>query len=420
MDETGNPSENARKISRRRLLSAAPAVAAAIGGGFLVHELSSDTEGTAGETATVPFWGEHQAGIGTHPQAHLYLAAFDVHLTRRQDLENVLHEWSLAASKLCLGQPLSASNPAAAAPADSGEVVGLGPARLSLTFGLGRSLFVDPEGGDRFGLRNSLPAPLVDLPEFATDALEPNQCGGDLLVQACADSPQVAFHAVRNLMRIGGDIVTLRWAVTGFRDAGSAANNTPRNLLGFKDGTNSINVADAGAMNDDVWVGSEGPAWMNGGTYLVFRRIRLRLEQWDRDSLRDQEARIGRQKLTGAPLGSTHEFDDIDLDAQSGGHRIVPADAHIRVARTPEGRPIPLLRRSYSFVGGVDGSGRLNAGTAFISYQRDPRRQFIPIQERLAAHDALNHYVSHVGSAVFACPPGAHRGGWIGAHLFRA
>jgi deferrochelatase/peroxidase EfeB len=42
----------------------------------------------------------------------------------------------------------------------------------------------------------------------------------------------------------------------------------------------------------------------------------------------------------------------------------------------------------------------------------------VPIQQRLADHDALNEYIVHTGSAIFACPPGISPGGWIGESLF--
>ncbi len=53
----------------------------------------------------------------------------------------------------------------------------------------------------------------------------------------------------------------------------------------------------------------------------------------------------------------------------------------------------------------------------FICFQRDPQRQFVPIQRRLGSSDALNEYVKHVGSAVFAVPPGARSGGYVGETL---
>ena len=136
--------------------------------------------------------------------------------------------------------------------------------------------------------------------------LDPNRSDGDLCVQACADDPQVAFHAVRNLARLGRGLVEIRWLQLGFGRAASTtrAQTTPRNLLGFKDGTSNLHLDDPASLDQYVWVGDEGEQdWMRGGSYLVTRRIRMRLEGWDRDRLSDQERVIGRSKVTGAPLG---------------------------------------------------------------------------------------------------------------------
>ena len=155
-----------------------------------------------------------------------------------------------------------------------------------------------------------------------------------------------------------------------------------------------------------------------GWSYLVTRRIRMRIEQWDRDSARDQNARIGREKVSGVPFGGVHELDAIDLDAKVNGQAVVPEDAHIRLASPVTNAGARILRRSFSFTEGVDASGGLDAGLFFICYQRDPGRQFVPIQRRLADHDALNHYITHTGSAIFACPGGMAPGEWIGGKLF--
>jgi len=240
-------------------------------------------------------------------------------------------------------------------------------------------------------------------------------------VQACADDPQVAFHAIRNLARIGRGAVTMRWNQIGFgrTSSTSKAQQTPRNLFGFKDGTNNLKAEDRGDMDEHVWVGkSDEPAWMRDGTYLVTRRIRMLVEVWDRSSLRDQEQSIGRHRASGAPIGSDNEFAPVDLKAKDEtGEPLVPTHSHVRLSRENAGQRI--LRRGYSFTDGMDPeSGQLDAGLFFISFQRDPEKQFVPLQRRLAENDLLNEYIRHVGSAVFACPPGARKGGYVGETLF--
>ncbi len=414
-----------RRVSRRSFLvgAAGASVGLAVG---VAATAAADRAGplargrSTGDTGTVPFWGEHQAGIATAAQDRLHFAAFDLTATGRQDVVDLLRAWSQAASRMCAGRTAAElGDDPVPPPTDTGEALDLNAARLTITFGLGPGLF-SSRGVDRYGLASRRPPALVDLPSFPTDALEPDRSGGDLAVQACADDPQVAFHAVRNLVRIGRGVVVMRWSQLGFGRTSSTSRRqtTPRNLMGFKDGTNNIEAEDAQLMDQFVWVGDEGPSWMRGGSYLVARRIRIRIEAWDRDSLGDQEARVGRKKVTGAPLGGVHEFDTVDLDAQAGGQPVIPADAHIRLASPVTNGGARILRRGYSFTDGMDPYGELDAGLFFICYQRDPRRQFIPIQQRLAEQDALNEYLVHTGSAIFACPSGVSEGDWMARGLF--
>ena len=179
--------------------------------------------------------------------------------------------------------------------------LGLSPARLTITFGFGAGLFIK-DGQDRYGLAAKRPAALVDLPKFPGDQLVDARTGGDLSVQACADDPQVAFHAIRQLSRLAYNVAQIRWVQTGFT-ANFNAKETPRNLMGFKDGTNNPSVNDPKLMNQFIWVGDEGPDWMRGGSYMVVRRIRIALEHWDRMNLAFQEQTVGRHKYSGAPLG---------------------------------------------------------------------------------------------------------------------
>ncbi len=234
-------------------------------------------------------------------------------------------------------------------------------------------------------------------------------------MQACADDPQVAFHAVRNLARIGRGAVAMRWSQLGFgrTSSTSRAQDTPRNLMGFKDGTNNLKLEDARALDEHVWVGpGHEPAWLRGGTYLVARRIRMLIEVWDRASLDDQERTIGRHKASGAPLGARDEFDPVELAGTT-----IPADAHIRLAAPAENGGVRILRRGYSFTDGMDDRlGQLDAGLFFISYQNDPQA-FVRLQRRLGEADALNEYIVHTGSALFACPPGARPGSYVGETL---
>jgi deferrochelatase/peroxidase EfeB len=304
-----------------------------------------------------------------------------------------------------------------APPDDTGETVGLLPSSLTVTFGLGPSVFERPA----LGLAAKRPAALKPLPPLPGDELNPLESGGDLCIQACSDDPQVAFHAIRNLARIGRGTVAMRWSQLGFGRTASTtrAQDTPRNLMGFKDGTVNIKAEDTAAMDRFVWVGGEGPTWMRGGSYLVTRRIRMLLEIWDRSPLEDQEQTIGRSKYSGAPIGGDDEFEPLPLDEKRrSGLPTIPVDAHVRLASAQANDGERILRRGYSFTDGVDENlGELEAGLFFIAFQRDPEQQFVAIQRRLGSSDALNEYIKHVGSAVFAVPPGARKGGYVGEML---
>ncbi len=224
----------------------------------------------------------------------------------------------------------------------------------------------------------------------------------------------MAFHAIRNLTRLALGSATLRYLQNGFGRTASAggAAATPRNLLGFKDGTDNLVTTSARSMDTFVWAEDRDQAWIRGGSYLVARRIRIQLEAWDRSTLGDQQRTIGRVKGTGAPIGAAHERDPVDLHAlDTFGNPLVPQSAHIRVAAPSTNHGAAILRRGYSFVDGVDpASGELDAGLFFVCFQKRPADQFVPIQRRLAGQDALSAYLVHTGSGIFACPPGTSPG----------
>lgn len=420
-------------VSRRRMLAAggagvAGALAAGAAGAW-THGLLTDEAQPPDPGDAVAFLGEHQAGITTPAQDRLHFVAFDVIIDKRDELVDLLREWTRAAARMTAGHDAGPVGAVAGAPEappdDTGEALGLPPSGLTLTVGFGPTLFRDAGGRDRFGIADRKPPALADLPHFPGDALEEAICGGDLCVQACAQDPQVAVHAVRNLARIGFGAVSVRWSQLGFGRTSSTSRQqaTARNLFGFKDGTANLKAEDGAALRRHLWVQpGDGPEWMTGGSYLVTRKIRMMIETWDRTSLAEQEHIIGRAKATGAPLGGRDEFDRLDL-AETGadGEPVIPSDSHVRLAHPDTNGGAMLLRRGYNFVDGSDGLGRLGAGLFFMAYQRDPRRQFVPIQTRLARRDAMNEYLRHVGSALFACPPGVRsmNDHWGGA-LFAA
>lgn len=389
--------------------------AAAAGGAVAMTRTGDDVDPAAAEVgAAVGFHGANQAGIATPVQDRLHFAAFDVKTTDRAEFVQLLKDWTEAARRMTAGKAVGEGaygGLAEAPPDDTGEALGLKPSRLTLTIGFGPSLF------GRLGLADRRPDALIDLPTFAGDALDAARSNGDLCIQACADDPQVAVHAIRNLARIGMGKVVIRWSQLGFGKTSSTTPDaqTPRNLMGFKDGTRNIAGTETDRLEKFVWVGEkdvkENSAWMVGGSYLVARRIRMHIETWDRTSLQEQEDIFGRDKGEGAPVGKARERDEPFLKAMK-------PDAHVRLAHPDSNHGATILRRGYSFTDGTDGLGRLEAGLFFLAYQRDVREGFVRVQRNLAT-DALNEYIQHVGSAVFAVPPGVRdKDDWWGRTLF--
>lgn len=419
MDEA----EPAAGLSRRGLLGLA------IGGGvagLAVGAGAGLVGGTAIGRAAVEaeaqnvhaFFGPHQAGITTAVQDHLHFASFDMMpRTDRDDLISLLQDWSYAAARMTQGLEVSASGAVGgepqAPPDDTGEALGLPAAGLTLTFGFGPTLF-ENEDGDRYGIAARRPRGLERLPAFLGDDLDPDASHGDLCIQACADDPQVAFHAIRNLSRIAFGRARLRWSQLGFGKTSrtTTAQATPRNLFGFKDGTANILADDAAALAAHVWVGDDDePAWLAGGSYLVARKIAMLIETWDRVRLAEQDTIIGRDKGVGAPLSGGDEFTAPDF-----ADAAIDANSHVRLAHPAQNSGVRILRRGYNYVDGNNDLGRLDAGLFFLSYQRDPQ-QFIALQRRLST-DRLNEYIRHVGSGIWAVPAGARAGSYVGAGLF--
>jgi deferrochelatase/peroxidase EfeB len=297
--------------------------------------------------------GEHQPGIETPQLDHSVLAAFDI----SGDARATLAAWARTAGELMRSQPHE----------------------LTITLGLGPSAFA--QGGGR-------PAALRDVPPFPGDALEPAISGGDACILAAATTPERARTAAESV----SEGAPPRWSQAGFVDRSSGH---ARDLLGFRDGT--MNLRRGRDIGRHVWVESRDVSWMVGGTYLVVRRIRIDIGAFGELGREGQERVIGRDRESGIPLGGRRDglFDPTPVDSPH-----IPPGAHARVATSKNNAGIRLLRRSYAYR-----NTETDAGLLFMTFCRDPRRQFVPVQQNLAQNDALNAFATHVGSAVFAIPP---------------
>ncbi|MGW8484078.1 iron uptake transporter deferrochelatase/peroxidase subunit [Microbacterium sp. NPDC055903] len=411
---------SASGLSRRGLLGLALGAGAA---GLAVGGVAGVLGGRAQAEASAPveahaFFGEHQAGITTPVQEHLHFAVFDMMpRTDRGDLIELLQDWSYAASRMTQGLEVSATGAVGGDPQtppdDTGEAQGLPASSLTITFGLGPTLFENEEG-DRYGIADRRPTALERLPAFLGDDLDPDASHGDLCIQVCADDPQVTVHAIRNLSRIAFGRARLRWSQLGFGKTSRTTSDqaTPRNLFGYKDGTANILADDTAALGEHVWVAAtDEPAWLAGGSYLVARKIAMLIETWDRVRLAEQNRIIGRDKAEGAPLSGGDEFTEPDFTAAA-----IDEDSHVRLAHPDLNDGVRILRRGFNYVDGNNGLGRLDAGLFFLSYQRDPA-QFVALQRSLST-DLMNEYIRHVGTGIWAIPRGAATGSFVGAELF--
>ncbi len=362
-----------------------------------------------------PFFGSGaQSGIATPQQRHIVYMTFDLATTKRADLQRLLARWSAAIAELMAGKlaatPVEPKHWSGVA-LETPEALGLSPAALTVTVGLGAKVFTDT-----YGLAEQRPPLLRALKQLPSDNLKPASSGGDLSLQACADDVQVAFHAIHFLARIAKMIgaAEIRWMMMGFYSPTCEEGGTARNLLGFKDGTR--NLVETADFDRYVWV-KNGPAWQHYGSYQVVRKIRMYLEAWDTDQIGDVNEIFGRHKESGAPLSGHDEFDAPDFEKKnSEGEFAIPETAHIRLV-APENNGFMIRRRSYNYCSGIDRNASLDAGLLFISYQNDPAH-FETLQSKLGAYDDLNEYITHIGSAIFFVPPRPMEGAYIGKEMF--
>ncbi|MFJ4654371.1 Dyp-type peroxidase [Nocardia sp. NPDC088792] len=399
------------RIGRRRLLGGAGVLGVGATAAALTATLQPGPDAVdrqrADALASRRFIGTHQPGIADRAPAHLVFTAYDLPAdtgpATRSRLRALLRSWSTTAGTLMDGHGT-----------DDGLAAGLGPAGLVVTIGMGASAL------SKAGLDTAIPAALAPLPTFPGDALDPARSGGDLGVQVCAEDPVVAYTAAHALTTAAADAAEARprWSQRGFLRTAAASTRpdaTPRNLMGQLDGTDNPTPGDQ-YFDQAVW--ASDPAWLHNGTYLVCRRIRMLLKQWEQQPVHTRERIIGRTIDTGAPLSGGIEHTTPDFTRHdSTGHPLIPADAHIRLTHPDLNGGVRMLRRGYSYDDGYDATGDPNAGLFFQAFQADPHAAFVPLQRRLAELDALTPFIRHESSAVFAVPPGCQAGGYIGMQL---
>lgn len=409
------------ELRRRGFLRGAAVGVSAVGalaGGAAALTGSTATAATpstspSGKPASAPFHGPHQAGITQTVQPASVFLSFDVTAADRRELTELLHTLTARARFLTTG-----GTPAALgitdSPSDSGTLGPRVPADgLTVTTGVGASLF-----DDRFGLADRRPARLTTMPAFADDDLQPDWCHGDLSLQLTAPHPDTVLHALRDITRHTRGAMQVRWRMDGYTSP-PRPTGTPRNHLGFKDGTANPDITDPATAQRLLWADTTNePAWTTGGTYQVVRLIRMLVEFWDRVSITEQERMFGRARDTGAPLDGAHEFDTPHF-AQDPMGDVIPLDSHIRVAnpRTPKTDNSRILRRGYNYDRGMDTNGNLDMGLIFICYQQDLERQFATVQKRLAGEPLVDYITPFGGGYFFALPGVTDRTDWLGSTM---
>ncbi|GAA3126824.1 iron uptake transporter deferrochelatase/peroxidase subunit [Streptomyces rectiviolaceus] len=410
-------------ISRRRLLGTAGATGLALGAaGGAAGYAAAPSEASSSDRAAsltslgadeVMFHGKHQPGITTPVQSRGHLVAFDLAAgAGRKEAAALLRRWSATAERLMAGKSVAGE--------DTDVARDAGPSSLTVTFGFGHSFF------GRTGLEKQRPSALDPLPDFSSDHLDKARSDGDLWVQIGANDPLVAFHALRALQKEAGDAARVRWQMNGFNRSPGATSHpmTTRNLMGQIDGTNNPKPSEDD-FDQRIYVPATGatrdPSWMAGGSYVVVRRIRMLLDDWEKLGLGDQEAVIGRHKSDGSPLTGGTETTEPKLEkAGKDGKYVIALNAHARITRPDQNGGSAMLRRPFSYHDGFDKGGEPDAGLLFVCWQADPLRGFVPVQRKLDRGDALSEFIRHEASGLFAVPGGAAKGEYVGQRLLEA
>lgn len=419
----GQPDPDPRGVSRRGFLAGMPV---AVSGAAMALSMQADAVARAEDgrgptpqstdserlaSQTIPFDGKNQAGIAEPEQAHMNLLGLTIKPGRGlKDMTFLMRSWTADMRRLTQGKnPLGSLEPELSS----------SPANLTVTCGYGPGFF------DAIGAPEKKPSWLKPLPAYKTDKLEPQWGQTDLALQVCCDDAVTLAFAVRHLLRSSIDYVQVAWVQQGFMNADGtlAEGATPRNLFGQKDGT--VNPRSSEELSEHVWI-SEGPDWQKNGTSMIARRIFMNLDTWELLDRTSREVVIGRDLENGAPLSGGDEFTDIDPKKTDRiGLPVIDPMSHAARAKAPAGKPEQVIKRrpyQYSLPPDPQVAAAMtrpddeapiisNVGLVFICFQKDPLKQFDPIQKRLAEGDRLNQWITHIGSAVYFVPPGVSEDG---------
>jgi deferrochelatase/peroxidase EfeB len=359
----------------------------------------------AGVLPPVSFHGRYQAGILLQPRPQTAVISFNATADGRAELTDLFRAITARARFLTAGGTPAPPTGIGGPPSDSGL---LGPAvvpdGLTVTAGVGSTLF-----DDRYGLAAQRPARLIPMRAFPDDALDPAQCGGDLVLQLSAGNADTVVHALRDIARHTRGGMQALWRIDGYTSPARPSGTVPRNMLGFMDGIANPDTGNRAQRDRLVWIqaGAAGePAWTAGGSYFVVRLIRMLVEFWDRVDITEQENMIGRRRASGYPLDANSIPATPNYPADPTG-AVIPLTSHIRLAnpRTAKTADSRILRRGYTYDRGIDQVGDLDIGLIFTCFQQDLKRQFETVQTGLAG-EPLTDYISPFGGGYFLALPG--------------
>ncbi|WP_413482884.1 iron uptake transporter deferrochelatase/peroxidase subunit [Morganella psychrotolerans] len=414
--------DEAVSLSKRSTLKWLGAGSVLLSGGAFALPAMAKSDNTACDNTSrlreIPYLGKHQAGVITPEQKEAIFLSLNLTVKTRDEVDGVFKRLTACIADLTRNRKAGKTAGDRMPPAESG-ILGtyITADELTVTVSLGHSLF-----DDRFGFSHVKPQNFVEMTAFPNDRLDPDWCGGDILLQFCANSRETVIYALREVLRrLSGSVAPL-WKIDGFLPARDIeCRTTPVNLFGFKDGTGNGDAGDAALMDDLVWITKPEPSWIENGSYQAVRLIRFELEFWDRTPLEDQENDFGRHKATGAPMGKASEHDDPEFQRDPHGDRVL-FDSHMRRAepRTTERHVSKLRRRSYSYSLGLTPSGQLDMGLIFISFQNDLKKGFISTQKRLNG-EPLERYIKPFGGGYYLVLPGISSAqNYIGESLMNA
>ena len=262
-------------------------------------------------------------------------------------------------------------------------------ANLTVTVGFGLPLF------EKLGRVDRKPRALKLMPGWEGDAFKPKDTQNDVLVQICSDERSVNYHVQRAVLKHLSGGFTLKADHEGFSLPES------RGVLGFVDGTGNPK---GDARVPVVLIGEEEPTY-EGGSYLVFRKIREDLARWEKLTIDQQERVIGRRRADSAlldPPGTT------------------PLTSHKEKSsvKRPDGE-IEVLRRSFPF-----GTPR-EAGLLFVCFVRD-LSQYETVKGQMTSRytngkdvgkDAIEAFYTAVSGGYYFLPPPPEEG-YMGGFLF--